>query len=213
MLFRSGRVLNTLGHRVADKQAFLRDYKFTIAFENESHPGYTTEKIVEPMLADSIPIYWGDPLVGTDFEVESWLEHLAQKFVRQFDPWSYWTISRAMDLFDFGAFGVRPGEDGLRHRGATDTAAAARQLELERALVIGVREDLLFPVDQQREMGQVLGEAGVDCEYVELSSPYGHDAFLTETELFTPLLRDFLLGLTEPVKACRAASPTCHVDA
>ena len=150
---------------------------------------------------------------GTDFEVESWLEHLAQKFVRQFEPWSYWTISRAMDLFDFGTFGVHPGEDGLRHRGATDTAAAARQLGLERALVIGVREDLLFPVEQQREMGQVLGEAGVDCEYVELSSPYGHDAFLTETELFTPLLRDFLLGLTEPVKACRAASPACHIDA
>ena len=92
---------------------------------------------------------------GTDFEVESWLEHLAQKFVRQFDPWSYWTISRAMDLFDFGAFGVRPGEDGLRHRGATDTAAAARRLELERALVIGVREDLLFPVDQQRVEDQL----------------------------------------------------------
>ena len=68
-----GKVLNTLGHRVGDKQAFLRDYKFTIAFENESHPGYTTEKIVEPMLADSIPIYWGDPLVGHDFDTRSFL--------------------------------------------------------------------------------------------------------------------------------------------
>jgi hypothetical protein len=68
-----GRVLNTLGHRVADKQAFLQDFKFTIAFENESHPGYTTEKVVEPMLADSIPIYWGDPLVGRDFDTRSFL--------------------------------------------------------------------------------------------------------------------------------------------
>jgi len=68
-----GKVLNTLGHRVGDKQAFLRDYKFTIAFENESHPGYTTEKIVEPMLANSIPIYWGDPLVGCDFDTGSFL--------------------------------------------------------------------------------------------------------------------------------------------
>jgi hypothetical protein len=68
-----GRVLNTLGHRVADKQAFLRDYKFTIAFENESHPGYTTEKVVEPMVADSIPIYWGDPYVGCDFDTRSFL--------------------------------------------------------------------------------------------------------------------------------------------
>ena len=66
-------MLNTLGYRVGDKQAFLRDYKFTIAFENESHPGYTTEKIVEPMLSDSIPIYWGDPLVGRDFDTRSFL--------------------------------------------------------------------------------------------------------------------------------------------
>jgi len=150
---------------------------------------------------------------GTDFEVESWLEHLAQKFVRQFDPWSYWTISRAMDLFDFGAFGVAAGTDGLRHRGATDTAAAARTLQLERALVIGVREDLLFPVDQQREMGQVLGEAGVDCEYVELCSPYGHDAFLTESALFTPVLTDFLSGLTEPSAHRSVASHTRQLDA
>jgi len=68
-----GKVFNTLGYRVGDKQAFLRDYKFTIAFENESHPGYTTEKIVEPMLAHSIPIYWGDPLVGRDFDTRSFL--------------------------------------------------------------------------------------------------------------------------------------------
>jgi hypothetical protein len=68
-----GKVLNTLGHRVGDKLAFLADYKFTIAFENESHPGYTTEKVVEPMLVDSIPIYWGDPLVGRDFDTRSFL--------------------------------------------------------------------------------------------------------------------------------------------
>jgi len=150
---------------------------------------------------------------GTDFEVESWLEHLAKKFVRQFDPWSYWTISRAMDLFDFGAFGVAAGTDGLRHRGATDTAAAARTLQLERALVIGVREDLLFPVDQQREMGQVLGEAGVDCEYVELCSPYGHDAFLTESTLFTPVLADFLSGLSEPATHRSVVTHTRQLDA
>ena len=63
-------------------------------------------------------------------------------------------------------------------------------------MVIGVREDLLFPVEQQREMGQVLGEAGVECEYVELSSPYGHDAFLTESALFTPVLAEYLGNLT-----------------
>jgi hypothetical protein len=68
-----GKVLNTLGHRVADKRAFLADYKFTIAFENEMHPGYTTEKVMEPMLVDTVPIYWGDPLVGRDFDTRSFL--------------------------------------------------------------------------------------------------------------------------------------------
>lgn len=68
-----GKVMNTLGHRVADKRAFLADCRFTIAFENESHPGYTTEKIVEPMLVESIPIYWGDPLIGRDFDTRSFL--------------------------------------------------------------------------------------------------------------------------------------------
>jgi hypothetical protein len=65
--------MNTLGHRVADKQAFLAECRFTIAFENESHPGYTTEKIAEPMLVNSIPIYWGDPLIGRDFDSRSFL--------------------------------------------------------------------------------------------------------------------------------------------
>jgi len=68
-----GKLFNNVGGRVADKRAFLSDCRFTIAFENESAPGYTTEKVVEPMLVDSIPIYWGDPLVGRDFDTTSFL--------------------------------------------------------------------------------------------------------------------------------------------
>jgi len=68
-----GRLFNTLGRRVDDKMEFIDQSKFTIAFENESTPGYTTEKVMEPMLVDSIPIYWGDPLVGRDFDTRSFL--------------------------------------------------------------------------------------------------------------------------------------------
>lgn len=69
----AGRLLNNMNERVNDKHTFLQKYKFTIAFENESYPGYTTEKIFEPMLANSIPIYWGNPLVGKDFNTKSFL--------------------------------------------------------------------------------------------------------------------------------------------
>lgn len=62
-----GRVRNNLGGPVDDKIGRVRRSKFTIAFENESHPGYATEKIIEPLLHGSIPIYWGDPQIEEDF--------------------------------------------------------------------------------------------------------------------------------------------------
>ncbi len=68
-----GRVLNNLGHLVKDKVEFLKPYKFTIAFENSSHPGYTTEKILEAMIANTVPIYWGNPLIHLDFNPKSFI--------------------------------------------------------------------------------------------------------------------------------------------
>lgn len=62
-----GAHLNNLGSRVGDKLEFLEDYKFTIAFENSRFPGYVSEKIVEPMAASSIPIYWGCRSIAEDF--------------------------------------------------------------------------------------------------------------------------------------------------
>lgn len=68
-----GKVRNNLGFRIPDKMAFIRDYKFTIAFENSYIPGYTTEKIVEPMWAQTLPIYWGNSLVHLDFNTKSFI--------------------------------------------------------------------------------------------------------------------------------------------
>ena len=154
---------------------------------------YVGSSLLEQRFArDQTEPFAGRPS-GTAFEVENWLEHLAQKFERQFDPWSYWHISRAMDLFDFGdhgvtAGGVAPG----KHRTPASVARAAARLVVEGALVIGVHEDILFPLPQQRAIAEVLKGAGINTELVELHSPYGHDAFLTETALFTPVLQRFL---------------------
>lgn len=43
------------------KLHFIKDYKFTIAFENQPLSGYITEKISHPLAVGSIPIYWGCP--------------------------------------------------------------------------------------------------------------------------------------------------------
>jgi hypothetical protein len=63
----AGRHFNTTGCRLVDKHAFLLGYRMNLAFENSCSPGYITEKLVEPLLAGSIPIYWGAPDVSRDF--------------------------------------------------------------------------------------------------------------------------------------------------
>ncbi len=56
-----------------EKLNFIKDYKFTIAFENEIVDGYTTEKLVHPLLVNSIPIYFGNKKVGRDFNKKSFI--------------------------------------------------------------------------------------------------------------------------------------------
>lgn len=69
-----GRHLNNIGgNGVPNKLEFIKDYKFTIAFENSSVLGYTTEKIMEPMVVNSIPIYWGNPNIDKDFNSSSFI--------------------------------------------------------------------------------------------------------------------------------------------
>jgi hypothetical protein len=63
----TGTHLNNTGYLVRDKIKFQSGYKFSLAFENSSTPGYATEKIVEAAYAGTIPIYWGDPTIGQDF--------------------------------------------------------------------------------------------------------------------------------------------------
>ncbi len=68
-----GRYMNNIGGPVADKYEFQKGYKFSIAFENSSMSGYTTEKILQAFSAGTIPIYWGDPNVGKTFNEKAFI--------------------------------------------------------------------------------------------------------------------------------------------
>lgn len=70
-----GRYLNNLpdGQPVEDKYEFEKQYKFSIACENASYPGYHTEKLVEAFAAGTVPIYWGDPEVGKVFNEKAFI--------------------------------------------------------------------------------------------------------------------------------------------
>lgn len=67
-----GSLLNNMGGQLVprgfdNKRSFLNQYKFTLALENSCVAGYTTEKIFDPFLAQSLPIYWGNPQIQLDY--------------------------------------------------------------------------------------------------------------------------------------------------
>lgn len=111
-----------------------------------------------------------DAPFAAGLQVEAYLEANARRFVERFDPNCYLYLSRAMDWFDAG-----------------DLAGIA----IQRALVIGVETDKLFPVHQQRELADRLCELGRDVEFVAMPSLQGHDAFLVDRGRFAPVLRKF----------------------
>lgn len=71
-----GKVRNNMDIKLEGEQAkidFLSSRKFNIAFEPSSYPGYVTEKILHAFYAGTIPIYWGNPFIGIDFNRNSFI--------------------------------------------------------------------------------------------------------------------------------------------
>jgi homoserine O-acetyltransferase len=123
-----------------------------------------------------------DPF-GMEFQVESYLEGHARRFVRQFDPNCYLYLSRSMDWFDLAEYGHGSAIEGLG------------RIQVEHALAIGVATDILFPLQQQEEIADGLRLGGARAECLGLPSPQGHDAFLVDIERFSPAVAGFLARL------------------
>jgi len=74
-----GRWMNNIGYAVDNKVKFQSEYKFSIAFENNAYrPGYkwyVTEKIMEPMTVNSIPLYRGASGINEDFNTKSFVNY------------------------------------------------------------------------------------------------------------------------------------------
>lgn len=129
-----------------------------------------------------------DEPFGLEFEVESYLEGHARRFVRRFDPNCYLYLSRSMDWFDLGDY--CGGGDGLDND--EQVRGGLARIRLEKALAIGVHTDILFPLQQQQEIAEGLRAGGVDARFLPLESPQGHDAFLVDIARFGPAVAGFL---------------------
>lgn len=115
---------------------------------------------------------------ATEFEVESYLQHQGDSFIKRFDANSYLYITKAIDYFDLA-------------NGHGSLAEAFRNVKA-RFLVISFSSDWLYPPYQSKEIVNALRANRIDVSYCEILSSYGHDAFLLEEEAQTNMISHFL---------------------
>ena len=126
---------------------------------------------------------YNERLFGMHFNIESYLESAAKKFIRDFDPCCYLYLSRAIDLFDISA-------------DFEDPVAAFAGTQLESALVISVETDILWPNHQQEEIAEVFSANGVNTTLQLLPSIQGHDSFLVDYERFCPAVEKYFASIS-----------------
>ena len=120
---------------------------------------------------------FGRELQGDDtgrYAVESYLDHQADKLAARFDANTYIILGEAMNSHDIG-----------RDRGGVAEALSTIKVPV---MVVSIDPDRLFPPRLQQELAELTPGARLEM----LSSPFGHDGFLVESEAMGELLRQAL---------------------
>jgi homoserine O-acetyltransferase/O-succinyltransferase len=120
----------------------------------------------------------GHGLTGERFDVAGYLDYQGDRFIERFDANAYLAITRSMDTFD-------PA------RGYPSPAAAYGRIQAE-VMMVGISSDWLFPAADVAALAGAVAKAGVRCQYRELVSSHGHDAFLAEPDALARILQPFL---------------------
>lgn len=119
-------------------------------------------------------------LTEPEFEIENYLRHQADAFVKRFDANTYIYTSRALSYFDLA-----------RQYGGGRLADAVRDVSA-RTLLIAFSSDWLYPPSGSEELAAALRAAGAEAELHVIDAPYGHDCFLLEEARQTPMIQAFL---------------------
>jgi homoserine O-acetyltransferase len=118
-------------------------------------------------------------ITDAEFQVESYLRHQAESFVKRFDANTYLYTSRALTYFDLAR----------QHGGSLAIALAGVSA---RTLLIAFSSDWLYPPSASAEVADALRALGKPVELQVIDAPYGHDCFLLEEARQTPIIRQFL---------------------
>jgi len=117
-----------------------------------------------------------DPQSLGPYKSESYQRYQGEKLSKRFNAFSYYFLSKGMDAHHLG-----------RGRGKVEDVLSGIQ---PRTLVIGIVNDILFPINEQRFLAAHIPGS----EIAEIESFYGHDGFLLEYEKLTTAIHQFLGG-------------------
>ncbi len=109
-----------------------------------------------------------------NYRASSYQNYQGEKLCNRFNAYSYWYLSKAMDSHNLG-------------RGRQSVAEALK-LVRSNTLVIGIENDVLFPLSEQKYLAENIPGAS----FYTLRSAYGHDGFLIETDTLTNVIGNFL---------------------
>lgn len=124
----------------------------------------------------------------TSFKASSYQAYQGEKLVKRFNPYSYWCLTCLSDTHNIG-----------RGRGGIINALKSIKAEV---LCVGIKSDLLFPVDEQK----FIAANTTSGRYVEIDSFYGHDGFLVERELVTGVVEQFWAASILPMQTSQLPS-------
>ncbi len=143
-----------------------------------SAPGLSDKFGRRLQFADDIRYTMSEP----EFEVESYLRHQTDSFVKRFDANTYLYTSRALTYFDLA-----------RQHGRGSLTRALERVSA-RTLLIAFSSDWLYPPSGSQDIEAALRGLGKPVELNVIDAPYGHDCFLLEEARQTPIIRHFLEG-------------------
>eukprot|EP00834_Sanchytrium_tribonematis_P006976 NODE_572_length_5896_cov_0.685872.p1 type:complete len:418 gc:universal NODE_572_length_5896_cov_0.685872:1300-47(-) len=154
-----------------------------------------------------------------EFLIETYLDYQGEKYSEGYDPNSLLYLSKSMDLFDISSIYhpneyirerlVRPDpsvpplqefcpsylerRDDTFIYGETDHIVQSLKFVNQPILIMGVKTDILFPIEQQRELADKLKKSGNNhVTFYEIDSIYGHDTFLLDLTSMGAAIKGFL---------------------
>lgn len=108
------------------------------------------------------------------YAADNYQRYQGLKLVNRFNAICYYRLSQSMDSHDVG-----------RNRGGI---LSALKKITAKTLVIGIKSDVLYPINEQEYLQQNISGA----QLLSIASDFGHDGFLLEYEKIEPALKKFI---------------------